>query len=135
MMKMNLTNDQAALEYALYMIVGSYFPKTIREKSKFQEQKLFLYYQEQKRENQYFLEEQCIRYAEHTLLPMIPEKIWEQKVEVHFRRVKGAKRCICFKGKDFVLAVSAEYKGRRKADFASCFKIAADREPTCFEEM
>ena len=127
MMKMNLTNDQAALEYALYMIVGSCFKKTICERSKFQERKLFLHYQEQKREIQYVLEDQCIRYTEEVLMPMLPESVGEMEAEVHFRKMKDGRTCICFRNSALVIAVTAEYRGRKKPAFASCLKMTAGR--------
>lgn len=116
MMKMNVTNEKETLAYVIYMITGSYFKKVICEKAKLQEQKLFLYYQEEKREHQYFLEDQCIEYSENVLLTTLPEKIWEQEVEVHFRS-SGDTRWICFEGKNFVLAISAVKKGKRKVEF------------------
>ena len=112
-------NDQAALEYAIYMIVGSYFKKVTCEKAKFQEQKLFLHYQEQKRETQYYLEEQCIEYAEQVLLKDFSEDVWNQEMVVHFRRLPDNKNAICFEGAKGTLIVSAERKGNKKIEFRS----------------
>ena len=49
--------NQKAMEYVLYMIAGSYFAKVWNLKSKFQEIKLKLYYQEERRNNQYSMED------------------------------------------------------------------------------
>ena len=117
MMKMNFTNDQAALEYATYMIIGSYFKKVICDRAKLQEQKLFLHYQEQKREVQYYLEEQCIAYAEKVLMNIFPEEIWEQEMVVHFKRLPNDKNAICFEGKRGILILSVERKGNKKMEF------------------
>ena len=117
MMKMNFTNDQAALEYATYMIVGSYFKKVICQRAKLQEQKLFLCYQEQKREVQYHLEEQCIAYAEKVLLNIFPKEMWEQEVVVHFKRLPNEKNAICFEGKRCILILYVERKGIKKMEF------------------
>ena len=116
-MKKNFINDQAALEYAIYMIVGSYFKKVTCEKAKFQEQKLFLRYQKQKRETQYYLEEQCIEYAEQVLLKDFSEDVWNQEMVVHFRRLPDNKNAICFEGAKGTLILSGERKGNKKIEF------------------
>ena len=59
---------------------------------------------------------------------MLPDGVGEMEAEVHFRKMKGERTCICFKNNAFVLAVTAEYRGRKKLAFASCLKMAAGRE-------
>ena len=76
---------------------------------------MFLYYMEQKKETQYAMEESCISFVENKLLSDLPKEIWNQKVEVRFLKKKeGGKTVICFKGKEFVLAVKGEYLGKKR---------------------
>ena len=82
-MNMKLTDNQTAFEYAVYMIVGSYF-QSAGCKSVLQEQRMRIQYWEQKLDTQYRMEDCCIRYVERQLLEQVPKDCWEQKVKVTF---------------------------------------------------
>lgn len=113
MVKMNFADSQTAFEYALYMMLGSYFDKAIC-RSKWQERKMFVQYQEQKEKQQYILEDICLRYIEKVLLPNLPKDFWQQEVEVRFRPTtfEGV-HDIQFHGKEYVLRVGGIYRGKR----------------------
>ena len=84
MMKMkntNNTNNQIAFDYAIYMIVGSYFAKT-KCNNPILEKRMRLHYCEQKLDNQYRMEESCIRYVEKILLKKLPSQLWESEMQV-----------------------------------------------------
>lgn len=76
--KMNLTNNQMALEYAIYMIAGSYF-KNVKCLSPNREMKMLLNYKEQSLDNQYRLEEACIREL-HKMARKLPFSFFNQTV-------------------------------------------------------
>lgn len=57
------TNNQNAFNYAVYMMLGSYF-KQMEAVSECYVQKLYLYYVENKRERQYSFEDIAIRFVE-----------------------------------------------------------------------
>lgn len=113
MVKMQFTDDQVAFDYAIYMMVGSYFDKTECTNT-LQEKKMRLQYCEQKLENQYRMEELCIDYVERELAPKLPENFWRQQVQVHFAAGHGAGRPgIWFVCPEYILRVSGIYKGRK----------------------
>jgi len=87
MVKMNFTNNQAAFEYAMYMMLGSYFRKASC-KNKLMEKKLYVQYLEQKEKKQIELEDICLRFIHKELLSHLPETFWERDVEVRFRPTK-----------------------------------------------
>ena len=60
------TNNQNAFNYAVYMMLGSYF-KQMEAVSECYVQKLYLYYVENKRERQYSFEDIAIRFVERVL--------------------------------------------------------------------
>ena len=111
--KMNTTNNQTAFEYALYMIAASYFDKAIC-KTKVMEQKMHLQYVEQKKEQQYQLEDMCISFLEETLVPAMPQKLWQQRAEVYLIKDKsGACTEVRFATYDYMLRIFAEYAGKK----------------------
>ena len=112
MIKPNIVDNQAAFEYVLYMIFGSYFQKAVL-KNKLLEKKLFLQYMEQKEKSQIQMEKICIRFIEKKLMAELPEEIWNQQVEVKIvpTEMKGLRE-IQFHGPDFSLRVCAIYKGK-----------------------
>lgn len=77
------TNNQNAFNYAVYMMLGSYF-KQMEAVSECYVQKLYLYYVENKRERQYSFEDIAIRFAERVLQKQLPEEIWQERVQVSF---------------------------------------------------
>ena len=79
--KINNTND--AIVYIIYMIMGSYFKKTIC-KSTMREKQLKIVYCETKRDTQINIEERCINYIENKFIGVVPEEIFGDMVEVQF---------------------------------------------------
>ena len=79
--KINDTKDTIA--YVIYMIMGSYFKKTVC-KSTLKEKRLSIVYGETKRDNQIKMEERCINFVENNILGSVPNEIFEDMVEVHF---------------------------------------------------
>lgn len=87
--KINNAND--AVAYSIYMIMGSYFKKTVC-KSTMKERQLKVVYCETKRDTQIKIEERCINYIENKVLGVVPEEIFEDMVEAHFVLNKQEKR-------------------------------------------
>lgn len=112
MVKMNFTNNQTAFEYAMYMMLGSYFNKTSC-KNFLLEKKMRLLYWEQREKNQIELEKICIRFVEKELMPQLPEDIWQQDVEVKFcpTKFKGYQD-IQLHGPKYILRVRGIYRGK-----------------------
>ena len=110
MKKMNLTNNQKAFEYAVYMIASSYF-KTCKCKSKILEKNLFLQYQEQKINSQYEMEEICICFMEE-LSQKLPKDFFEQDMEVHFIRREKTPLEILFKNEKYIMSFSGRYAAK-----------------------
>lgn len=112
MLKMNFTNNQTAFEYAMYMMLGSYFNKTSC-KNHLLEKKMRLHYWEQKEKQQIELEKLCIRFVEKELVPHLPKDIWENGVEVKFcpTKCKGVQD-IQFHGPEYILRVTGIYRGK-----------------------
>lgn len=101
--------QQENINYAIYMIAGSYF-KDAKYRSPYDATRRRLQYVEVKLDIQYTMEEKCIKYIEEELLPKLPVQIWNQSVIVEFLprgvRFLGAKYAIDITGK----AVNEKYK-------------------------
>ncbi|MCQ2517346.1 MAG: hypothetical protein MJ119_01155 [Lachnospiraceae bacterium] len=118
MMKMNLTDNQNAFDYALYMITSSYYADCTC-KSTILENKLCVQYHEQKTENQYYMEEQCINDIEKELMGTIPDDGWEESAEAHTVRREGDEAAsIRFLGKTYALYIKGVYKGKTRPEFS-----------------
>lgn len=123
-MKMKLTDNQTAFEYAVYMIVGSYF-QSAGCKSVLQEQRMRIQYWEQKLDTQYRMEDCCIRYVERQLLEQVPKDCWEQKVKVTFcTDSETGESEIRFEGDRYVLSIFGQWDRRRSELSHLCFKRA-----------
>ena len=72
------TNNQNAFNYAVYMMLGSYF-KQMEAVSECYVQKLYLYYVENKRERQYSFEDIAIRFVEREAGTYDEEAVQENK--------------------------------------------------------
>ena len=117
MEKMNFTDNQTAFDYAIYMIVGSYFKKTSCASS-LQERSMRLQYCEQKQEIQYRMEDVCISYVEQELLPKLPETFWNREMQVHFvRGCGGGISEIRFSSDTCILRIRGLYKGKHSELF------------------
>lgn len=106
---MNNLAKQKALDYIMYMILGSYFTKSVC-KSPIREKQLLLYYKDLKPTEQVDLENLCIRYVEK-FMKAVPEEFWEQEMEVHFDgRFANIIRLQSDKN---IVYVRTEYKGKK----------------------
>lgn len=99
--KINNSNDEIA--YVVYMIMGSYFKKTVC-KSTMKEKQLKVVYCETKRDTQIKMEERCINYIDARLVGVVPEEIFEDMVEAHFvPNTKEHRLDVVFEGFDWKL--------------------------------
>lgn len=112
-MKMNFTNNQIAFDYAIYMIVGSYFRKTTC-KNDLQEKRMRLHYCEQKVNNQYRMEDICISYVEKKLMKTLPKEIWDEEMAVKFITGKDGFTRVCFVGEKYNLYMCGQYGNNKK---------------------
>ncbi|MDD3368860.1 MAG: hypothetical protein PHP50_08270 [Lachnospiraceae bacterium] len=119
MEKIIFTNNQIAFEYVAYMIIGSYFQKTICRK-RLLEQKMRLQYLEQRLESQLQLEERCIFFTENHLKRELPPDIWNETMEVHFVPDPwGLRHELRFNSPHYMLRIQVVYleKYKCKIDF------------------
>lgn len=114
MMKMkntNNTNNQIAFDYAIYMIVGSYFAKA-KCNNPILEKRMRLHYCEQKLDNQYRMEESCIRYVEKILLKELPNQLWESEMQVSILSLPEGGSEIRFCNPNNILRMKGYYTGK-----------------------
>lgn len=112
MVKMNFTDNQTAFEYALYMMLGSYFDKAVC-KNRLLEKKMYVQYLEQREKSQLQMENICIRFVEKKLFQELPEELWKQQVEVQIvSSDREGVREIQFLGPKFSLRAKAIYRGK-----------------------
>ena len=104
------TGNQNAFNYAVYMMIGSYF-REMEAISECYIQKLYLYYVENKKDRQYEFEDLAIDFAERVLRAELPAEIWQERVTVSFF-VKGDKNYVAFQGARYTLVVENNYRGR-----------------------
>lgn len=109
MEKMKFTDNQVALEYAAYMMIGSYFKKA-KCSHEMLEKSMRLQFMEQKKDDQYQLENACIEFAEEILLKELPLSYFDEEVIVRFIKTPQNNRELIFIGKSFVLKVIAKYR-------------------------
>lgn len=110
-----ITDNQVAFEYAIYMMVGSYFQKTVC-KTDWQEKKLYIHYKEQKESKQYIMEDVVIRYVEKELLEKLPKGIWKETMQVHLvGRENGTQTEIQFWGDKYLLRVMGDFQGKKNS--------------------
>ena len=105
------TENQNAFNYAVYMMIGSYF-REMEAISECYIQKLYLYYVENKRERQYDLEDLAIDYAEDVLMKQLPAELWKERVTVSFTK-NGDRNYVIFEGARYTLVVENSYRGGR----------------------
>lgn len=115
MIKANVKNPQSSLEYALYMIASSYFDECTVT-SKRMEEKLFLYYCEEKADNQYLFEDMSIRYMD-SLKKKLPEDFFKRKVNVKILKHKDFPTEIVFSSPDMRMSLICEYAGKKSRIF------------------
>lgn len=76
-----IRQQQMAFDYAMYMIVASYY-KSAKCCTCLQEDKMYIRYQELKAQQQYEMEEQCIAFVEKNLTHIMSPEIWNEVVKV-----------------------------------------------------
>ena len=103
--------NQNAFNYAVYMMIGSYF-RDMEAISECYIQKLYLYYVENKKERQYDFEDLAIDFAERVLQAELPAEIWKERVTVSFF-VKDDKNYVVFQGARYTLVVENNSRGGR----------------------
>ncbi len=105
-------SKQKAFDYCMYMIFSSYFKETTL-KSPIQEKNLLLHYKDLRPQDQFAMEDQCIRYMDK-VQEKIPSKVWEQPMEVHLLgRSEQPNTEIRFESEPYIICVSADCsKGR-----------------------
>lgn len=107
MRMISVSKNQENLNYAIYMIGGSYFEKASCSNTRL-ETRLRVQYMEQKQEKQAALEEECIKYIEEKLLKnKALDDLWKQSVDCEFTA-----HGIRFLGDVYALCVTAEDKGK-----------------------
>ena len=83
-------DEQLALDYTVYMMMGSYFDKT-EAVSVSKEKIMRLRYLLLPRKIQYEIEEACERYFVKTILPNLPEEFLKGTASVHWVDSKDKK--------------------------------------------
>lgn len=107
---------QMALEYAMYMMLTSYYDHA-ECRTPIYEDKLYLRYKAQRMNDQYKLEDYCLRYIERELLPKYPAAYWKQSVEVRLMPTEdGCGGRILISDKRLELDVRVEYRVRKKKE-------------------
>ena len=79
-------NDQAAMDYALYMMMSSFFKK-VESLSPIFEEQLLLRYRTQSAKSQEVMENMCVGAVDHYLPLVLPEYIQNCQVQASFRRM------------------------------------------------
>ncbi len=107
--RINLTSDQAAFEYVLYMIAASYFEKATCV-TDLTERKLLLHYKDQKENAQLNMESYCIRFMEG-FEDRLGKNFFAKDVRVRLIREKEDRPIsVIFTGEDMELKLSALYR-------------------------
>lgn len=108
MYNIKIDNTKDAIAYAIYMIVGSYFKKTVCL-SVIKERQLKVIYGETKKDTQLKMEERCIKYVDSRIVGVVPDEIFDDMVEVRFFSNKKDNRTeVIFEGFDWKLKVWGE---------------------------
>lgn len=105
------TKYQKAFNYAMYMMLGSYFRGATVTSQCFLKT-MYLYYAEMGNEKQYAMEDIVIKFTENILRKELPEDIWEGEVEIVFRQDKQ-NTYVAFVGDKYTLIVENNYKGKK----------------------
>lgn len=133
--KMKLTNSQIAFEYAIYMMVGSYF-KSARCKSRLLEQSMKLQYLEQKERVQLQMEDTVISFVEKKMVPLLPQDLWGEDVKVIFEPSEDKElNHVLFVGKKSVLEVHCIYQGTRSKIQYSFWNKRQKKAPKKFHKV
>lgn len=112
-MRKEMNKDlQKAMEYVVYMMIGSYF-KGIRCASRWMEDSLHIEYLEVKEKTQDIMEKKCIRYMRRKLWPCMPRQIWREQMEVSFVSFSDGSSEVRFQGEQYMLRIFVKYRGEK----------------------
>ena len=109
---MNQTERQRAFDYSMYVMLSSYFDKTVCT-TKLQEKKLCLAYQELKDEIKQDYDESSIKIIDKELLPKLPRQFTQQQMDLALLGSTD-KACteIRLQNDDYVLRIKSRYSKR-----------------------
>ncbi|MGN0438648.1 MAG: hypothetical protein ACI4F4_09010 [Lachnospiraceae bacterium] len=82
-----------------------------------------LQYVEQRLDNQYRMEDMCIRYAEHQLLTSTPANLWEEEVKVKVVKRSENEMELRFIGSNYILVVTGTYRGKQSRLFHKLWRV------------
>ena len=112
MKKLNITSNQSAFEYALYMIAASYFTSA-RCVTGMKEKQLLISYKEQKLDNQYFMEECCINYM-NGITKKLPIWFFNQNMDARLcGRANNTYTEIVFSNENYLVRFRCIYAGKK----------------------
>lgn len=111
MKKMNVTNNQAAFEYVIYMIGSSYF-RSATCKANEKAGNLKIYYKETKSDTQYLMEETVIKYMD-ALERKLTKEFFDDDVQVFFKPMADGTTRVCFQGEKSALFLNGAYTGKK----------------------
>lgn len=115
MVKMKFTDNQRALEYALYMMAASRFDRTVC-RTGLTEKNMLVQYKEQKRGDQYRLEEICEEYLTKRA-ESLPKAVFHQSMDAYLvRKDQGGPTEIIFRNDRFVVKFLCRY-AKNKPEF------------------
>ena len=111
-------NNQAALDYTLYMMTSSRF-KRYEINSLILEEQLYHRYRELRPVERDILENICVGISDHYLLKVLPAYIWDCKVSVRLKKhPEDGFTSVIFDGSIFALEISARISGARRVLFS-----------------
>ena len=111
-------NNQAALDYTLYMMTSSRF-KRCEINSLILEEQLYHRYRELRPVERNILENICVGISDHYLLKVLPPYIWDCKVSVRLKKhPEDGFTSVIFDGSIFALEISARISGARRVLFS-----------------
>ena len=110
---MNKTEKQRAFDYSMYVMLSSYFNKTVCS-TNMQQQKLCLAYQELKDTEKQQFDEKSIQLIEKELLPNLPKWFFDQQMRILLlgnEEEEGTE--IRFQNRYYILRIKAFYDRKK----------------------
>ena len=127
MLNDKMVKTQKAMDYIIYMMVGSYFTGTVC-RSHMTEKRLFLFYKDISINTQYNLEEKCISYVENKLIQELPADIWKERVTVSMRPEDAQmhKTEVIFTGRGWQLKLHSECLSDSRVNISYVYRKIID---------
>ena len=111
---MNKTEKQRAFDYSMYIMLSSYFNKTVCA-TNMQQQKLYLAYQELKDTEKQQFDEKSVQLIEKELLPKLPSWFFNQQMQVLLLGTEDDEYTeLRFQNRYYVLRVKVFYDNKNK---------------------